>query len=263
MSQIPYPLITLVNDLAAAPGAVAVVLGGSRAFGGGDPGSDWDLGLYYRGEPGLSALSRYGTVHPPGSWGRIMNGGAWLQIGEHRVDVLLRDLDMVEHWSRRAEEGEFEVDALLGYTAGAPTYLLAAELASCRVLSGLLPTRPYPAKLAAAGPARWRFCRSFSLAYARAHARRGNVAGALGQATKAIMEEAHAILCERREWVCNEKRLIEAAGLSAVQALFTQVPTEPDALDAWINQVARHLGAPENESPPWVSAEAPATSRQA
>jgi len=34
----------------------------------------------------------------PGSWGRLMNGGAWLKIGE-RIDVLLRDLTVVEHSS--------------------------------------------------------------------------------------------------------------------------------------------------------------------
>jgi hypothetical protein len=36
------------------------------------------------------------------------------------------------------------------------------------------------------------------------HARRGNIAGATGQAAAAVMEEAHAILCERSQWVCNE-----------------------------------------------------------
>ena len=39
------------------------------------------------------------------------------------------------------------------------------------------------------------------------------------------MEDAHAILCERSEWVCNEKRLIESAGLAGVQRLFDQTPT--------------------------------------
>ena len=49
-----------------------------------------------------------------------MNGGAWLRCGGEKVDVLLRDLDVVEHWTRRAEQGEFEVDALLGYLDGVP-----------------------------------------------------------------------------------------------------------------------------------------------
>ena len=106
--------------LAEMTGAVAVVLGGSRAVRSEDEGSDWDLGVYYRGEIDLTAL-------------------------------ILRDLNVVEYWTRRAEEGEFDRDALLGYIAGVPTYLLTAELASCRVLRGELPTAPpFPTKLAAA-----------------------------------------------------------------------------------------------------------------
>jgi hypothetical protein len=182
-----------------------------------------------------------------------MNGGAWLQCDGHRVDVLLRDLDTVEHWMRRAEEGEFEVDALLGYVAGIPTYTLAAELASCRVLHGSIPTNAYPPKLAAAGPPRWRFCRSFSLAYARAHAKRGNFVGATGQTAKAVMEEAHAILCERGEWVCNEKRMIDTAGLTGAQALFGHVPSERAELLEWVDLVADHLGVSRDETSPWMA----------
>ncbi|MCI0365594.1 MAG: hypothetical protein L0219_17155, partial [Phycisphaerales bacterium] len=227
MNDLPQPIAEFVDVLAAAPGAVAVVLGGSRALGSNDAGSDWDLGLYYRSAIDLTALAACGVVYPPGSWGRVMNGGAWLWVGGEKVDVILRDLDIVDHWTRRAEEGEFEMDALLGYLAGIPTYSLCAELASCRLLRGAIPAAPFPPKLMAAAPPRWRLCRSFSLDYARMHARRGNLVGATGQAAQAVLEEAHAVVCERAQWVCNEKRLLETAGLVGLYALFGQVPTEP------------------------------------
>ena len=172
-------------------------------MGSSDAGSDWDLGLYYRGAIDLTALAARGDVYPPGSWGRVMNGGAWLVCGDERVDVILRDLDVVEYWTRRAQEGEFEVDALLGYVAGVPTYILSAELASCLPLRGDVTAVPYPARLVASAPPRWRFSRSFSLEYARMHARRGNRIGTIGQAAKAVIEEGHSILCERGQWVCN------------------------------------------------------------
>ena len=76
MNQLPQPVAELVDLLASMPGAVAVVLGGSRALASNDAGSDWDLGLYYRGAIDLTALGARGTVFPPGSWGRLMNGGA-------------------------------------------------------------------------------------------------------------------------------------------------------------------------------------------
>ena len=252
MSNIPEAVSKIVDVLAAMPGTVAVVLGGSRALNCDDDGSDWDLGLYYRDAIDLTALSTRGTVFPPGSWGRVMNGGAWLECGGAKVDVLLRDLDVVEYWTKRAQEGEFERDALLGYLAGIPTYTLAAELASCRALWGHIESTPFPPKLATAAPGVWRFCRSFSLDYARMHARRGNVAGVVGQAAAAVMEEAHAITCERGQWVCNEKRLIEATGLGGLNVLFAEIPIERASLLQWVDLVADQLNVPRREATPWA-----------
>jgi hypothetical protein len=252
-TDIPQSVSELAGVLAAMPGAAAVVLGGSRALNCFDPGSDWDLGVYYRGAIDLTVLSTRGTVFPPGSWGRVMNGGAWLECDGLKVDVILRDLDVVEYWTKRAEEGEFERDALLGYVAGIPTYSLTAELASCVALSGHVEAVPFPSKLAAAAPRVWRFCRSFSLDYARMHARRGNVTGVAGQAAAAVMEEAHAIACERGQWVCNEKHLVEAAGLGRLHALFVEIPNDLAGLLRWVDHVADELGAPRSEATPWTT----------
>jgi hypothetical protein len=224
------------------PGAVAVVLGGSRAAGTASASSDWDLGVYYRGHLDTSALERFGTVHPPGSWGRIMNGGAWLQIEGTKVDVLLRDLDVVDHWSARAQGGEFEIDGLLGYVAGVPTYSLMAERAVCRVLHGALPeVGGYPSRLAENAPPRWRFCSDFTLTYARMQAAKGDVIGTVGQAAKAVLEAAHARICSSRRWILNEKGLVDTAGLSRVQGAFEAIPREPDGLITWIDRLRSDL----------------------
>jgi hypothetical protein len=146
----------------------------------------------------------------------------------------------------------FEVDALLGYLAGIPTYTLTAELASCRVITGEIPSAAFPAKLASTAPPWWRFGRSFSLYSARMHARRGNPAGATGQAARALMQEAHAVACERSLWVCNEKRLIEAMGLEGLQTLFAQTPGDADGLVRWVDVVADRLGVPNGEPTPWT-----------
>ena len=250
--DLPQSVAGLVDVLAALPGARAVVLGGSRVTATQNASSDWDLGLYYRGTIDLTALAAYGTVFPPGSWGRIMNGGAWLQCGGEKVDVLLRDLDVVEHWTARARDGAFERDALLGYVAGIPTYSLCAELASCRPLRGAIEAVPFPETLAEAAPQVWRFCRTFSLDYARAHAKRGQIAGVVGQAATAVMCEAHAIVCARGEWICNEKHLVAAAGLSGANELFAEVSKDPGRLAAWVDRVAEQLGLGNDEAAPWA-----------
>ena len=224
--------------LATMPGTVAVVLGGSRAAGTSDANSDWDLGVYYRGSIATHALVARGTVHPPGAWGRIMNGGAWLTCDGLKVDVLLRDLNVVEHWSARAEEGQYDVDFLLGHLAGIPTYTLLAERAVARVLRGTLAeVGPFPKRLAEAAPERWRFHSRFNLMHARMRAQRGDVVGTLGQAARAVVEHAHALLCERRTWVLNEKQIVRRAGLDAAEALFAAGP--PADLVGWLDAVER------------------------
>jgi hypothetical protein len=245
--ELPHEVVDIATIAAGMPGVVAVVLGGSRATGESDLASDWDLGVYYRGAIDTSALAARGTVYPPGAWGRVMNGGAWLTCGALKVDVLLRDLDVVDAWSHLAAEGRYEVDALLGYVAGVPTYTLLAERATARTIRGALPpVGPYPAALAATASERWRYHARFTLEHARSRARRGDVVGAVAQASKAVIERAHAVLAAKRAWVFNEKRIVDRAGLAAVHALFAAVPGgapgEEGALATWVEQIARALG---------------------
>jgi hypothetical protein len=248
--ELPPDLDALVDEMAAMPGVVAVVLGGSHAAGEADAGSDWDLGVYYRGTPDLTALARRGTVHPPGSWGRIMNGGAWLAVGERKVDVLLRDVDVVAHWSARALAGEYEVDLLLGYLAGIPTYAVLAEAAVAVALRGTPPEgAAFPAALADTGAQRWRFHRDFALDHAAMRARRGDIIGTVGQAARAVVEAAHAVLCARRVWVLNEKRIVERAGFGEVPAVFRRVP-EVDGLVGWLAELEAALAHDQQASRP-------------
>ena len=216
--RLPAAVERLVESISRARGVVAVTLGGSRATGVADETSDWDLGVFYRGALDLDTVSRLGTVHPPGSWGRFMNGGAWLDIDGVAVDVILRDLDTVEEWSEKARRGEYEVDQLLGYIAGYTSYTLTAEVASSIVLTGVIDVETsYPEALAAEASNRWSFQRDFSLDYARMHAERCDRVAAMGNLVRAAMEEAHRRMCVDRRWVLNEKRLLGAAGLAGLE----------------------------------------------
>ncbi|SOD87337.1 nucleotidyltransferase domain-containing protein [Streptomyces sp. Ag109_G2-15] len=244
----PDFLTTTADRLAALPTVQAVALGGSRAQGTHTPDSDWDLALYYRGpfDPAdLRALGWQGEVSEIGGWGGgVFNGGAWLTIDGRRVDVHYRDLDVVEHELAEAEEGRFRVEPLLFHLAGIPSYLIVAELAVNRVLRGELP-RPaaYPEKLRRTAAERWSGTARATLAYAKAnhapHARLTEVAGAL--ATAAV-QAGHAVLAARGEWVTNEKRLLERAGLRRIDAVVGALRAEPEALTDAIGQAERILG---------------------
>jgi hypothetical protein len=127
-----------------------------------------------------------------------------------KVDVLLRDLDVALYWVAEASQGVYEVDALLGYLAGAPTYTLMAELALNRTVHGRLPVvGEYPEKLSQTALRRWLLSGEFSLAHAQTRAERGDITGTVGQSAKAVMEMGHALACAQHLWVINEKKLVE------------------------------------------------------
>jgi len=225
MVDLPPPIGALARELAALPGVVAVVLGGSRASATHRPDSDWDLGLYYRSarrplDPGdLRRLGHEGVVSELGEWGPIVNGGAWLTLDGTPVDVLFRDLDTVERWHGQARRGRFRVLSQNGYVVGAPTYLPVGELALCQPLSGALPHPRFPERLAATAPERWRGRAAVALMFAQAHAAASDRVCCTGMLTQAVLCVAHARMAEREEWVLNEKGLVHRAGLDAVQAL--------------------------------------------
>ncbi|MFF4160203.1 nucleotidyltransferase domain-containing protein [Streptomyces sp. NPDC001678] len=229
------------DRLATLPSVRAVALGGSRAQGTGTPDSDWDLALYYRGafDPAdLRALARAqgwdGEVSGVGDWGGgVFNGGAWLSVDGRRVDVHYRDLDVVEHELAESRQGRFHWEPLMFHLAGIPSYLVVAELALNRVLRGSLPRPGYPAALREAAPRVWRDRAAMTLRYARAACvPRGQVTEAAGAVATAAMETAHAVLAARGEWVTNEKRLLQRAGLRGVDAIVAGLRPDPGALTA-------------------------------
>ncbi len=233
VDSLPRPIARLAGQLAGVPGAVAVVLGGSRATGTHGPDSDWDLGLYYRGSldpDDVRRLGHPGHVSELGEWGPIVHGGAWLTVDGLPVEVLLRDLDTAEAWLEDARHGRFEILAQNGCLAGAPTYTAVGELALCRPIRGELPRPAFANALVATAPPRWHGRAQVALMFAGLHARAADAACCAGMLATAALCAAHARLATRRECALNEKRLLHRAGLDAVQPLLLVEPPEGPAL---------------------------------
>jgi hypothetical protein len=210
----------VVPRLAAIPGVVAVTLGGSRATSTAVEGSDWDFGLYYRGrlDPAdVQALGWPGRVFAPGEWGKIANGGAWLSIEGTKVDLIYRDIDEVLRWTTAAENGEFEIHREVGYVAGLATYVLPGELALGKVLAGELPRPRFPQKLRETAPAAWSRLAAGALQFAEVYAGREDRAACLANLCQAVLAAAQGRLAAAGEWILNEKRLVQRAGLGGVQ----------------------------------------------
>ncbi len=244
---LPEAVAGLAAQLAALPGAVAVALGGSRATGTAQAGSDWDLAVYYRAARPLDpddvrALGHPGHVSALGEWGPVVHGGAWLEVGGLPVDVLFRDLDRVEAAMLDASRGAFAIVAQNGHVAGAPTYLPVGELALCRPIAGELPRPTFGRLLGRAARERWTGQASVALLFARGHALRGDPVGCAGALAVAALSAGHARLAAVRTWVLNEKGLVRRAGLEAVEPLLAAPGAGAAELERTTGAVARVLG---------------------
>ncbi|HLX87580.1 MAG TPA: nucleotidyltransferase domain-containing protein [Acidimicrobiales bacterium] len=235
----------LAEPLASIPGVVAVTLGGSRATGRARPDSDWDFGLYYRGDldvMALAGLGWHGRVFAPGDWGPLVNGGAWLEVDGARVDLVYRDLDVVEHWTREAEAGRFEIQREVGYVAGLATYVLMGELALGRVLAGTLPRPGFPEALRASAPPVWFTLAAGALVIAGDHAARDDATGCLANLGQGVLATAQGRLAARSEWALNEKGIVERAGLAH---LSHRLLRPADGLRALVAGIVSDLALPE------------------
>lgn len=240
----------IADRLAELPGVVAVTLGGSRAAGTAGADSDWDFGLYYRGSidpDDVRTLGWPGEVSGPGDWGRIVNGGAWLQIDGVPVDLIYRDLDEVLRWTAEAEQGRFEIQREVGYVAGIPTYLLAGELALCEVLTGSLPRPGFPERLKATAPPLWFQLAAGALRHAHVHIGREDDVAAIANLGQAVLASAHGRLAAEGQWALNEKQIVARAGLGHATAIVRERPiaaaideiTALLDLPAWQSSVCR------------------------
>ncbi|MFD0553391.1 nucleotidyltransferase domain-containing protein [Streptomyces rectiviolaceus] len=241
-------LAHVADRLATLPGVRAVTLGGSRAQGTHTPDSDWDVAVYYRGDfdpAELRALGWEGEVFGVGEWGGgVFNGGAWLTVDGRRVDVHYRDLDAVEHELAQARAGRFRWEPLMFHLAGIPSYLVVAELAVNQVLKGELPCPAYPEALRRTAPEMWLGRAGLTLQYARSNnVPRGQYTEVAGAIATAALQAGHAVLAARGEWVTNEKRLLERAGLRGIDGILAGMGQGPEPLGAAVAE-ARALLLP-------------------
>jgi predicted nucleotidyltransferase len=108
----------LVIALKAIPNMEAVALGGSHARGTHRPGSDLDIGLYYRERAPFDiadirkvarafASNGQPTVTEFYEWGPFVNGGAWIENSICKVDFLYRNLDQLAREVSEAKAGRW------------------------------------------------------------------------------------------------------------------------------------------------------------
>ncbi|MDW8802102.1 nucleotidyltransferase domain-containing protein [Clostridium sp. A1-XYC3] len=135
----------VIEKLSSLPYIEGIVLGGSRARGTHTKDSDIDFGIYYNLESfDLNAINQLATelddehrsnlVVPPGAWGNWVNGGGWLVINGHHVDLILRDIKRVEQIVKDTEQGIVTANYQTGHPHGYISAMYRGELAISKVL---------------------------------------------------------------------------------------------------------------------------------
>jgi predicted nucleotidyltransferase len=235
------------------PNAEAISLGGSRTRGDFRPDSDWDFAVYYRGEIDphpLEELGWSGRVFRPFEWGQVMYGGAVFDLDGRHFDIHYRNLDVVEHWTREANAGRFEVHILGFHLAGIPTYMLPGELAGGKTLWGELPRPTFPNALRRTAPPFWLGRANRELEYASYWAGTANPINCAGSLAKVVLQGAHARLAHRGIWALNEKRMVGWAELSNLYERFSHLGSSAADLTAAIEDVRASIRAIETEVSP-------------
>jgi len=254
LSQKQRELVSaLSKQLGAIRGIRAVVLGGSYARGRAQPGSDIDLGLFYSEAAPFSIQSlrelAEGVNDTAGpvvtnfyEWGPWVNGGAWLTIGEQRVDFIYRNLEHLERVIAEAEAGRYEVHYLqqppFGFFSG--TYL--GEIAVCVPLFDpdarldLLKRRvaDYPEALRRAVVQDYLWLAEFGLAaFARKFATRSDGYGTAACLTCAVNQLVLVLFALNRKYLINDKTAL---------AEVAEFERAPRAFGARVQKTLAHLG---------------------
>lgn len=111
----------MTGELKQIAGVRAIVLGGSYAVGSATEDSDLDIGIYYYEQYPFDikeikrlaekyASNERPTVTDFYQWGPWVNGGAWINTANGKVDLLYKNIDQICSTVEKAKNGIWEKD---------------------------------------------------------------------------------------------------------------------------------------------------------
>jgi hypothetical protein len=245
-------LLATVQQLQGVTNVVAVVLGGSYALGTARPGSDIDVGIYYREALPLPveqirAISQ--RLCTPGTnpvvteaygWGLWVNGGAWIQTPAGKVDLLYRNLDQVERVIDEGCRGVWHHDFDQQPPFGFRSVIYFGETSICMPLfdpegeiarvKKLVATYPERLKNRIIQESLWNA--EFSLRICQVFASSGDVYNSAGCVTRVAQFLVHALFALNEVYFVSDKyatELVEEFALAPFEftARLAQVLSRP------------------------------------
>jgi hypothetical protein len=241
----------LIERLSQIRGISAIVLGGSYASGTHHDTSDIDVGLYYSEAKPFSIaeirqiaeeVSVNGTLTVTGfyEWGAWVNGGAWIQTPQGKVDFLYRNVEQIQRTIAEAQQGISHHDYDQQPTYGFYSVIYLAETQICIPLYDpeLLIARlkrsveVYPPTLKQNVIADSLWSAEFSLLFARRFAARGDIYNTVGCLTRVASNLTQALFALNESYFLRDKNVLD------VVARFPHLPA------GYVQQINRILACP-------------------
>jgi Nucleotidyltransferase domain len=220
-------LADVVTGLRSVRFVSAIVLGGSHALGTSHANSDLDIGIYYSQVAPFSIDDIRKVVrnitHRNDSvvtgfydWGRWVNGGAWINVGPAKVDLLYRNIDQVEHAILEARKGVWHEDFDQQPTYGFRSVTYLAEIDCCiplydlhgRIAALKKQVTLYPSALKHTIVSDMLWNVEFALVFARDFARKRDIYNAVGCMTRIANYLTHALFALNETYYLNDKHAL-------------------------------------------------------
>lgn len=218
----------IIKELNGIPGIVGVVLGGSRARGTNHATSDIDIGIYYDESAGFNVndVSRIATklddehrenlVTSLGEWGAWVNGGAWIIVQGHHVDLIFRDINRVEQVIGECLLGNVSSHYQTGHPHAYLNVMYMGEVSICKILDDKTnriaklksKTMPYPKPLKDAIIGYFMFEASFSLMFAKNNVDKDDISYVTGHCYRTISCLNQVLFALNEEYCINEKKAV-------------------------------------------------------
>jgi predicted nucleotidyltransferase len=193
--QIPSIAYEISSELAKVEGVVAVVLGGSWAKDTATKDSDIDLAIYYNANnlPSLESLKKVidqiaddpsdNILTDFGGWGPWINGGGWINVKNHDINLLYSNLEQIRHHVQETLEDHSKLYKQPGHPHGFHTHMYAGQIHIAKILydprgeiaklKAIL--KPYPVRLKAFLIQEFSWQADFALAIAKKAVSRADI----------------------------------------------------------------------------------------
>ena len=230
-------IIQLVREkLSSLSYIECIVLGGSRARGTHTEDSDIDIGIYYHSESfdlitinqlaaELDDEHRSNLIAPPGAWGNWVNGGGWLIIQGHHVDLILRDIKRVEQVMKDTNQGIVTANYQTGHPHGYISVMYRGELGISKILfarSGSFcelkkQAETYPSALQKGLTDFFMFEAGFSLMFAKDNIDKDDISYVCGHCFRSISSLNQVLFAMNEEYCINEKKAVRMIGVFKIK----------------------------------------------